>query len=338
MVLYLSRVREYAADRFAAEYTHPDQISSALVKIAYGIVMSEDNPELSKATRNIGIMNVDSSKNDGMMYHNATQNDDPDLLLRAFLFDLKNPWAKILELNSTHPLTGKRVRTLSQVQGAQRFDFDDILDRFPVDRRRMYAEFLRDMAVLVLPAVAAFGFPLAYLAGVYTEAITFSLAAFVGGWLVIVGLGSIVRTLYKYPPGTPEETTVIELLADPYASPVNASIARLDGKLIGRGTAGYRFSEDLMFKDSTGLMFLKYESWFPFLGNLLFSIRRVPELIGEEVTVEGWYLRGISPWVGLKELQTSDESIRGFIRLGGLVAGGLLTAIGLVVLVAFGPL
>jgi Zn-dependent protease with chaperone function len=129
----ISRVREYAADRFAAEYTHPDQISSALVKIAYGIVMSEDNPELSKATRNIGIMNVEPSKNDGMMYHNATQSDDPDLLLRAFLFDLKNPWAKLLELNSTHPLTGKRVRTLSQVQGAQRFDFEDILARVAAD-------------------------------------------------------------------------------------------------------------------------------------------------------------------------------------------------------------
>lgn len=64
-VLYLSRVREYAADRFGAEYTHPDALSSALVKIAYGIVMSEDSPELSKTTRNIGLMNVQSRKMTG---------------------------------------------------------------------------------------------------------------------------------------------------------------------------------------------------------------------------------------------------------------------------------
>lgn len=45
-VLYLSRTREYAGDAFAAEYAHPDDLSMALVKIALGLVSSEDDPEL----------------------------------------------------------------------------------------------------------------------------------------------------------------------------------------------------------------------------------------------------------------------------------------------------
>lgn len=335
-VLYLSRVREYAADAFAAEYTHPDHLSSALVKIAYGIVMSEDSPELSKATRNIGIMNVEASKDEGMLYHNAQQHNDPDLLLKSFLFDLKNPWAKLLELNSTHPLTGKRVKALSKMDGAKRFDFESILRRFPVDTKRMYGEFARDVGVLALPTVAAVGYPLWYLGAVFFEEITFSLAFLVGGWLITLGFALLVRTRYKYPGGDAEETTVIELLADPYASPVQGNRARLDGELIGRGQAGYRFSEDLMFKDGTGMMYLKYESWMPVLGNLLFSIRRVPELIGEEVAVEGWFLRGVSPWMGMCRLETDDDSIRGFIHYAGLITGLLLALVGAVVLVVFG--
>ena len=105
----------------------------------------------------------------------------------------------------------------------------------------------------------------------------------------------------------------------------------LDGELIGRGQAGYRFSEDLMFADRTGLMFLKYESLLPVLGNLLFAIRRVPELIGEGVTVEGWFFRGTGPWVRMRRLETDQESIRGFIHYGGFVAGGIVLALGVVV-------
>ena len=327
-VLYLSRVREYAADNFAGRHTHPDALSSALVKIAYGIVMSEDNPELSKATRNIGIMNVEASKDEGMIYHNVRTANDPDLLLKSFLFDLTNPWARLLELNSTHPLTGKRVRALSEMPRAQRFDFEAILRRFPIDRKRMYEEFARDVAVLGLPTLLAVGYPLGYLSGVVFGDLAFSLGLLVGGWLLVVGLAVIVKTRYKYPGGDPEETTVLEELADPYASPVQGKRVRFDGELIGRGQAGYRFSEDLMFKDETGLMYVKYESWLPVLGNFLFSIRRVPELIGEQVEIEGWFLRGTSPWAGMARLDTDTESIRGFIHYAGLIAGGLLAIVG----------
>jgi Zn-dependent protease with chaperone function len=332
IVLYLSRVREYAADGFAARWTHPDALSSALVKIAYGIVTSEDSPELAKATRNIGIMDVANSRDDGLVYHNVREaGGDEDLLLRSFLYDLKNPWARVLELNSTHPLTGKRVRALSRMEGASRFDFADILSRFEIDRGRMYRGFFKDVGMLALPGLLAVGYPLLYLGSVLVEAVAFSWFWLAGGWLAAFGVGQVALALYKYPRSASEPTTVIEALADPYASPVRGQPVELDGALIGRGQAGYRFSEDLMFQDRTGLMYLKYESWLPLLGNFLFALRRVPELIGEEVEVEGWFLRGTGPWVGMRRLRHGDETIRGFIHYGGLVSGALLLVVGLAV-------
>lgn len=327
-VLYLSRVREYAADGFAAEYTDADDLSMALIKVALGLVESEDDPELIKATRNLGIMSVAQSKEKGLIFHNARERDEMDPLLQALLFDLVSPWAHLLELNSTHPLTGKRIRRLSEGTAASRFDFTDIRDRFPIDRRRLYREFARDLLVLALPFLFAVGFPVAYLGAAVFEIVTFSLFAFVGGWLVAVGIALSVGAFYRYSAGEPEETTVLDLLTDVYASPVDGVRAKLDGELIGRGTAGYRFSEDLMFRDETGLMYLKYDSWLPLIGDFLFSVREVPELIGESVTVEGWYFRSTSPWMGLRRLDTDERTIKGFIHLGSFVGAGFAVLLG----------
>ncbi len=43
--LYVSRTREYAADSFAAEYTSPQALSSALVKISYGLARESEKED-----------------------------------------------------------------------------------------------------------------------------------------------------------------------------------------------------------------------------------------------------------------------------------------------------
>jgi len=335
IVLYLSRVREYAADRFAADRAHPDLLSSSLVKIAYGIVTSEDSPELAKATRNIGFMNVADSTDEGLIYASVRDEpDDEELLLRSFLFDLKNPWARLLELNSTHPLTGKRVRELSTRPGATRFDFDAVVREFPVDARRMYREFARDLAVSALPLAGLLGFPLVAGGALVATDLAFSVFWFAGGWLAAFGLALLALAYYEYPRGDAELTTVVSVLADPYASPVCGRRVEFDGELVGRGVAGYAFSEDMLFQDRTGLMLLEYESWLTWLGNFLFSIRRVPELVGQRATVDCWYFRGVSTWTGLRRLQTGDDEVTGFVHLGGVIGGGILVALGVLVALA----
>ena len=58
-------------------------------------------------------------------------------------------------------------------------------------------------------------------------------------------------------------------------------------------------------------MFLNYESWLPLFGNLFFGLKKVPQLLNRDAVISGWFLRGISPVLGLRSLETSGERIRG---------------------------
>jgi len=40
---------------------------------------------------------------------------NPKILAEVLAFDKVSPWAKIIELNSTHPLTGKRIDALNEI-------------------------------------------------------------------------------------------------------------------------------------------------------------------------------------------------------------------------------
>lgn len=329
VVLYLSRVREYYADQFAAMHTDPDYLSSALLKVSYGILANPSDHRLVKSTRNLGIQDHQVAKQVGLAYYNCKELDDFEPIDRVLTFDLVNPWAKIGELHSTHPLTGKRIKRLCGMSDDPLFDFDEIKGRVSVDYRRLYRGFAVDVAALSLPTLAMFGFPLLFFAAWFYGVVPGSPSLFGGGWMAAIGLAMMGRTLYKYPSKEPEQATVLELMGDIYASPVRGRPVSLDGTLIGKGIPGYVFSEDMMMQDDTGLMYLNYQHWLPFIGNILFSIGRVPDLVDEEAEISGWFLRGTTSHVGLRNLQTRQESIRGFVKLGGLISGALFVLIGI---------
>jgi len=331
LVYYLSRVREYYADRFAGEHTDPSYLSSALVKISYGIMDSPDNKDLMNATESMGIMNLEQGEEKGTVYYNSKGLDNWEPLAKAFLFDIKNPWASLLELKSTHPLTGKRVRALESRSNNPMFEFKDLEDRFDVDTSKLYRNFVKDLAVVSLPSLLLFALPFIYIIGVFTDAIPVMHGAAIGLWLTILGSGKILKTVYKYPMrGEAEEKTVIELLSNVYASPVRATKTRLNGKIIGRGQAGYRFGDDLMIKDSTGMMYLRYQSLIPVIGNFLFGWRKAGKLIDSSAEATGWFLRGNTPWIGLRRIKATED-IDSWVHIHGLLLGGLITLIGMAV-------
>lgn len=323
LVYYLSRVREYYADRFSAEYMDSNYLSSALLRISYGILDSPDNEDLVNATESMGIMDFKEAERDGQVYYNSSNLENWDPLCKAFLFDIKNPWASLMELSSTHPLTGKRLKALSRFSSDPMFDFEILENKFEVDRRRLYGQFFKDIGVaythilflILIPIVYGFGFYRGW-AWIPSPYITLS------SWLGVAGIGNIIRTAYKYPTGSKAKgSTVLELLSDIYASPVRGKKIELDGDVIGRGRAGFKLGKDLKLNDSTGLMYLRYKSIIPVLGDLWFGWRKVKGLINEKVRVQGWYLRGTSPWVGLNEIRTESEKISSWVRLHGILIG-----------------
>jgi Zn-dependent protease with chaperone function len=129
-VLWLSRTREYFADRFAGEVTqNPNRLASALVKIGYGLAGKESEKQKEKkeerkpgleAVGALGIFDpksgvalVTSSLSSVSAAQRMGDEVDKEVLKGAMKWDLWNPWAKYYEIHSTHPLIANRINHLS---------------------------------------------------------------------------------------------------------------------------------------------------------------------------------------------------------------------------------
>jgi Zn-dependent protease with chaperone function len=329
LVLYLSRTREYYADHFAAEITgNPNGLSRALVKIAYGIVTEAEKAQepsrLIEGTRALGIYDPKAATSTGTAYRMAAQ---PERIGRVFLWDMFNPWAWWMELNSTHPLTGKRVRALStyaeQLGLPIEFDMGRIIGEGKhLDKRKLYAGFVLDVIIFNAPLVGATLGILVMLLSLSTNVLAGLglLSPLLIGW----GIGLLVKMVAMFPDlKTVIESDVLTLMANPYASPLRGQPVQLTGQLIGRGDAGSKLGADLKLQDSTGLMYLHYSSRFGPIGNALFGWSKVKSFLGESVQSVGWFRRGVAPWVDLARLHTQDgRTVKSYHRFWTLLLGG----------------
>ena len=331
LLLYLSRTREYFADHFAAETTgNPNALSRALVKIAYGIVeegsRQEEPSRLLEGTRALGIYDARSAASTGTAYRTASS---PDKIGRVFLWDLFNPWGWWMELKSTHPLTGKRVRALStyaeQLGLAIEFDMGKVIRKGSrLNKKALYRNFILDLFLYYSELVVfVCGLIIWFVIG-QTQ---FTVAFLLMGW----GLGIIIKILVMFPDyDRAVETDVLKLMSDPYASPLRGQPVKLRGDLIGRGQAGYVAGSDLKLQDKTGMLYLNYSSRFGRFGNSLFGMFRVQSLIGSTVNTKGWFRRGISPWMDFIQLETdSGTVVKSYHRFWLFISGWIFLALGL---------
>ena len=261
---------------------------------------------------------------------------------KVMLFDLYNPWAKVAELSATHPLTGKRIQAMSaQATGlgqAPLLTFEQIDSHGQaLDKARLNGTFMFEVTIYFLPHILGFAFAAPAIAS-FAFANNMLGGLFAGLIVAGIGLGMTVKGFYMFPSlANPTQTTVLELMSDPYASPLRGRPVVLDGTVTGRADAGNKIGEDFTLLDvSGGLMMINYESPFGKLGNFWFALRRVGRLMNSHVRVLGWFRRSISQQVDLKQLQTSDakqiSSYTGFWgKAGGvfvLLLGVLLAVVG----------
>lgn len=325
LLLYLSRTREYFADHFAAETTgNPNALSRALVKIAYGILeeskQTTEPSRLIEGTRALGIYDSKAAASTGTAYRVAAQ---PRQIGRVFLWDLFNPWGWWMELNSTHPLTGKRVRALStyaeQLGLPTEFDMAHVVQESRnLSKKKLYSNFVLDLLLFC-------AMPIGLVAGLILGIVlagTHLLAPFAFA-LIGFGIGTVVRTLVMFPDfKQAPESDVLKLMSNPYASPLRGQPVTLGGELIGRGDAGYQFGSDLKLQDRTGMIYLHYASLFGSIGNFLFGMNRVKKLLGTQVSATGWFRRGVAPWVDMAQLTTeSGTTVKSFHRLWSFILG-----------------
>ncbi|MEH2093259.1 peptidase M48 [Nostoc sp. 'Peltigera membranacea cyanobiont' 213] len=338
LLLYLSRTREYFADHFAAESTgNPNGLSRALVKIAYGILeegsRTQEPSRLIEGTRALGIYDHKAAASTGTAYRIAS---DTQKIGRVFLWDMFNPWGWWMELNSTHPLTGKRVRALStyaeQLGLPTEFDMGRVIgEGKTLSKSRLYGNFFLDV---VLYGAETIGFLVGLVMGVILWSSSPNTGLAFGAPLIGLGIGIVVKALVMFPDyKQAAETDILTLMSDPYASPLRGQPAKLEGLLIGRGDAGYKFGSDLKIQDRSGMLYLHYASRFGPIGNFLFGMKRVKSLIGEQVGAVGWFRRGVAPWMDLIQLQSENGTIvNSYHRFWSFILGGGSIILGVVLI------
>jgi Zn-dependent protease with chaperone function len=300
VLLYLSRTRENLADRFSAERVEARHLANALVKIAYGIDVAADTEEtrgLLASTRHLGVVDVNSARYLGLVVESAKAH--PGAVAEAMLFDCYNPWAKWVELMSTHPLTGRRILKMGEIAAEKRQPFPDLdiaatARRVGVDRAKLSQQFRSEIGILVLPILAA-------LVAAAAGAIILAPAAAAGVWLLTIP--------WRFPQGAPQDTTVATLMADWKASPVRGRAVRLKGEPIGRAVAGSAIGEDLLFADGSGRLIADFRSMAGPLGDIFAGLARVKKHIGQKGELTGWFRRGMGGYVILSRLATGAGTL-----------------------------
>jgi Zn-dependent protease with chaperone function/Zn-finger nucleic acid-binding protein len=337
IVLWLSRTREYYADRFAGEATgNPNSLTSGLVKIGYGLAGREpDKTKDKKEERKpqlaaVGALGIfDPSAGVAMAVSSLPSvsaakkmgNEiNKDNLKGAMKWDLWNPWAKYYELHSTHPLIANRIRHLG-MQAA-------IMGREPYvvfDERKpesYWDEFLVDLLIRLFPTLSFLLFLAAFLATQNLE--------FIGVGIFAMGIASFLKTGFSYRAGFFPDMFVSSLLKKVKVSAVRPVPCRVKGTIIGRGIPGLIWSEDFIMQDETGIIFLDYRQPIPF-WDFLFGIMSSAKYQDQEAEITGWYRRMPVPYIELKTLRAKGEKERiCYTYVGKYIWAGILLSIGLV--------
>ncbi len=319
-LLYLSRAREYYADEYSKQKMGTgNPLSTALVKIAYGILTSTSQNaaktnELMQGTRALGIYDHKHAKSFGLAGADYVVDKDDSAITGSIVYDTHSIWAFLFEFGSSHPLTGKRIIHMLDGEKKQVFDIGKVKS-FPFDKGKCRKEFAVDLTVsklwLILPIAI-------FLAGYNLPA-----APIFGALLPALGVGLLILALYKYPGGGFTKTNVQSLMSQVYASPVRGIRAALDGKIVGKGVPGFVLSESMMFQDKTGLLYFGFTAGLPLIGDLYFAIKKVKTMIGNAASCNGWFFRGFNQSLSLYTLQSGSNTFhsreKGLSIIGALI-------------------
>jgi hypothetical protein len=312
IVLLLSRVREYFADRFAGEVTgDPDKMATALVKIAYGLASAQpaEGDEEKKQSQREQIRMV-AGRSFGVFDPKAamalalagagTGQFGTAAIENAMKWDLWNPWAIWFELNSSHPLPAKRIRALDKQTEA--YGHTPSMAFRAVQPESYWDEFLVDLFVNFLPGM---GFVAGLIVGGAVTALT-------GWWLSALGLTVLgwgvawwLQRRRTYGGRFDQEREISSLVQEVEVSAVRPIAATIQGRVIGRGVPGLFYSEDLVMQDNTGFITLDYRQPIGLL-DFLFGVFKAEKLIGKSGQALGWYRRAPRPYFEVRHIIFED--------------------------------
>ena len=363
IALCVSRFREYYADDFAARSTgDANKLSSALVKIAYGMTKEGDKSKeevlkdkrIAKDRSNNAMMFQDMGTSRAFAISGLSLSPSGATVIdlqNAREWDERNVWARLFELQMTHPLTSKRIRALSRT--AQEQGKAPLVDPEYRFGPMLWGDFGTDVAAKYMAGLGI----LMTVFFVYT--MQWALAV-VSATTVVGVLAAIYLALWAYPMGFKhlQVSRIKDQIMDPRAGPVHGKPVKIQGIIVGRGVPGLFFSEDLKLDDGSGIMLLDYHQVSKAL-DFFIGIFKTQEKVGKKALIEGWYRRAPVPYVEILRMNWVDDKgdnrvdtcytypfmmamVAGLAILGGLFLGvmalgvlpGILlgTALGIAVL------
>ncbi|MFT0812553.1 M48 family metalloprotease [Synechococcus sp. OH20] len=316
-LFFLSRLGTYHADHFAVEVTgNPNGLVAALLKSAAGLQEAHKNDRrpssLLHCTRLFSLLDFKTTAAASA----ASRLRDPAQAGQVFLWDQLNPWARWMQVNSSHPLPGHRFQVLAEYAQRLRLAPELGLGRPKGGAAPLPARFWLDLAIYAAEVV---GIPVGWLVGLILYLLlqdrldpkVIAAAAVVGYG---AGLWAKAGLMYR---GAflPQPTDVLQLLADPEADPCRGQPVELEGELLGLGQAGYQLGAEPKLQDATGLIPLHFTSPLGPVGNVFSGLKRLRGLMGRRVKVVGWFRRGNTAWVDLAYVQVGSDRLHSRPRL-----------------------
>jgi heat shock protein HtpX len=316
IVLLLNRTRESWADHYSAQITGaPDTLSSALIKIAYGMVRAEgdyreslqsgyDKDEKARVRREhrvagaLGVMGISSLRAGQSL---ALGVADPAQAAAVMRWDLVNPWARLYQLNSTHPLTAMRVRDLNRDAEAMH---QTVRYPLPEGEPVRWGLFPLEVFLWGVPVICLFVLGASWLEPRWLTFLHIDLSSKGQAILLMfTGVAWMLRTLFRYH-GEFQDATVGRLIEDVEVSQMRPRAVKIRGEIVGKGVPGFFWSSDLVLRDASGIIFILYRQTIP-LMRYFFAIKG-ENFIGEEVEIDGWFRRGLAPYVEMSKLTEKD--------------------------------
>ena len=345
LVLYFSRVREYYADRFGAESVgSAAALSGALVKIAYGLAGRRDaesrSEDENKSTINsigaLGISNAESGQMLAVTTGNSADTDyewdgksqyeiNKNSIMGAMKWDLWNPWATFYELNSTHPLTAKRLLHLSRQ--SEEFGEEPYITFNLAKPESYWDEFIHDIVMILFPWLLVIGF---FIVPTYDNPII-PPEHWLSTVIIIFGLGYLYKLYFRYPTSIYPKMSVETLLHQVKVSDIRPIPCAVKGTVRGKGIPGYIFSDDLVLQDDTGIIFLDHRQPLA-IWEWIWGWLRGNEMVGKEITVQGWYRRSPMPYIEINNFTVEGKNRRSYLWIFRYLTGITITIIGIMML------
>jgi len=331
-LLWFSRARVYYSDRLATETTgNPNGLTRALLKIALGI--SQDIQENRKTS---GLLeSFDLLLPVGYQQAITLGSCSPQIPFEAILnWDCTNPYRDWLIISASHPLMGERLSMIARY--AQLWKLDTELDlpalAPPVRNHAAWLSKLKNSykALPLLQSALLSGLLLGialrailWVIGKISDLLNiwqliwlYNAEPFLNACILIAFSLSLFLWINGYFPDIKPATLNVQtepdlgdLFANPATLPPDSQPVQLTGTLLGRRGLFNWLGQDLILQTSTGLVKLHFFSFLGAVGNLLPQRNRPSNLVDQQVTVTGWFRRGVTPWIDIETLRTQGGKI-----------------------------